>query len=406
MPTQPSVFMIGWEYPPHNSGGLGVACEGMTQALADAGHHISFTLPYDFTGDINHMHMLSCVDPSWGSQVNQPPFSAYGISTQLAKKQNSLNPDVLKNVPQSDLEAKVEQYATQVVSHASKENEFDVIHAHDWLAFPAAIALKEETGKPFVAHVHSTEYDRIPNGNGSPYIIETEMRGMQAANKVIAVSFYTKQLLEKKYNINPAKIEVVHNGIIAPQPLLNTPSFAGDRPVIVFMGRLTQQKGGQYFLYLAKKVIEQIPNALFVVAGHGDMYQELLLSSAGQKLSAHVMFSGFLRDTQKNKLLDRADAFVMPSLSEPFGLVALEAAQRNTPVIISKSSGVAEVMKDAIAIDFWDVDKMTEELVSLIKNKETRKEQIEKQHFNLASLTWDNSAKKILQVYKNVFVGK
>lgn len=404
MPTQPSVFMIGWEYPPHNSGGLGVACEGMTQALAQAGHHIAFTLPYDFHGQVDHMQMLSCVDPRWQMSAGQPPFSVYSGSLHSTTAL-SLNPDELKSVPQSELEARVEQYADKVVQR-SVQQDLDVIHAHDWLSFPAAIALKEETGKPFIAHVHSTELDRIPNGNGSNYIRDMEALGMQAADMVIAVSFYTRQILIKKYGIDPRKIAVVHNGILPSQDsIVPKETFAGDRPVIVFMGRLTEQKGGVYFLSLAKKVLQTMPNALFVIAGHGDMYQELLLTAAGKELSAHVMFSGFLRDTQKNKLLSRADAFIMPSLSEPFGLVALEAAQHNTPVIVSKNSGVAEVMPSAIAVDFWDVDLMSEKLVSLLKNKKAQQSQIAKQHRNLASLTWENSAKKIQDVYKRAFLG-
>lgn len=397
--------MIGWEYPPHNSGGLGVACEGMTQALSSAGHHISFTLPYDFPGSVAHMNVVSCVDPAWQTFNSEPPFSAYGISTDMLQARASLNPDELKFVPQSDLEAKVEQYATQVVSQSQKQKNFDVIHAHDWLAFPAAIALKEKTGKPMVAHMHSTEFDRIPSGNGSQYIISTESQGMAAADKIIAVSFYTKQLLVQKYNIDPRKISVVHNGIISSPYTSPKKTFAATRPVVVFMGRLTEQKGGEFFLKLAQNLLQKIPNALFVVAGHGDMYQELLLSSAHKHLSAHVMFSGFLRDTQKNHLLDRANAFIMPSLSEPFGLVALEAAQRNTPVIISRQSGVAEVMPSAIAIDFWDVDKMTEELEKILTNPKVSNEQVLQQHQDINKVTWQQSATKIQKVYRTAFLG-
>lgn len=404
MSAQPSVFMIGWEYPPHNSGGLGVACEGMTQALSQAGHHISFTLPYDFAGDVSHMDMLSCVDPSWGAHIEQPPFYVYGVPNPVTG-QLSLNPDELKQMPQSELETKVEQYAQQVVNKAQHQPQLDVIHAHDWLSFPAAVALKEETGKPFIAHMHSSEFDRIPNGGGSSYIISTERQGMLAADRVIAVSYYTKKILVERYGIRPEKIDVVHNGILPVTTSASTP-FAAERPVVVFMGRLTQQKGGQYFLYLAREVIKQVPNALFIVAGNGDMYQELLLTSAAKGLSAHVLFSGFLRDTQKNRLLDRANVFIMPSISEPFGLVALEAAQRSTPVIVSKSSGVAEVLPSAIQVDFWDVDRMTEEVVQLLKNKNAQQLQAHKQHLNLASITWENSALKIRDIYKKVFIGR
>lgn len=408
-----SVFMIGWEYPPHNSGGLGVACQGMTEALSDQNTQIYFTLPHHTSGHITHMDLLECSDPSWFSNGDstQPPFYAYSssVSSPHIFTDGVMDLHTLNLLPQSEMESKVDRYAELVADKGIDiKNDFDVIHAHDWMSFPAAMRLAEATKKPFIAHVHSTEFDRIPSGNGSPYILSTEYEGMQQATRIVAVSFYTKQLLVHKYGIDASKIDVVHNGIT---PLFSPPDvgrhhFAPKRPVIVFMGRLTMQKGADYFLALSQAVLRQLPNALFVVAGSGDMYHELLLQTAGRGLSAHVLFSGFVRDEQREKLLDRADVFVMPSVSEPFGLVALEAAQRKTPVIVSSNSGVSEVMPSSHVVDFWDIDKMTSEIVRLVSKDDVSKQVVQNQLHDLESVTWGVAAEKIRNVYKRAFLGR
>ena len=227
------------------------------------------------------------------------------------------------------------------------------------------------------------------------------------ANKVIAVSYYTKQLLIAKYGIPADKIAVVHNGV---DPLIIPPDpgrhhFAQGRPIITFMGRLTMQKGSEYFLSLAHEVLKQIPSALFIVAGNGDMYHSLLLRTAAEHLSASVLFTGFIRGKERDVLLDRTDVFVMPSLSEPFGLVALEAAQRHTPVIVSKNSGVNEVLPSSLSVDFWDVDQMTNSIVSLLTNEDEKNKMVDRQLQELRSVTWDAAANKIKSVYRDAFSG-
>lgn len=405
--------MIGWEYPPHNSGGLGVACEGLTEALYGQSTEIYFTLPHPNIGPIKHMNVLDCSNPTWFDEQNPgiyPPFFAYsGDTLQPARVRRSVyERHQLQALPESELEARVDEYADLVVEKArSIKKSYDVVHAHDWMAFPAAMRVAAATKKPFIAHVHSTEYDRIPNGAGSKYIMETEHEGMVRASRVIAVSFYTKQLLVHTYGIDPNKIDVVHNGI---SPLLHPPDtgrhhFSPKRPVIVFMGRLTMQKGADHFIALARSVSERLPEALFIVAGDGDMYHQLLFETAHRGLSAKVLFSGFIRDKQREMLLDRADVFVMPSLSEPFGLVALEAAQRHTPVIISKNAGVAEVLPSSRAADFWDLDGMTNEIISLVSDSSYRSQMIERQLSDLQSVTWEGAAQKVRAVYQRAFMG-
>lgn len=408
-----SVFMIGWEYPPHNSGGLGVACQGMTEALSEQSTQIYFTLPHTQLGSVHHMHVLECSDPAWfaqGANSTHPPFFAYTAATPAPHVflNGVVDRHKLQTLPQSDLESKVDKYAELVFTKGKQlEQNFDVIHAHDWMAFPAAMNLAQATKKPFIAHVHSTELDRIPNGYGSSYIMSTEYEGMRNATRVIAVSFYTKQLLVNKYGIDPNKIDVVHNGIapLSSLPDVGKHHFASKRPVIVFMGRLTMQKGADYFLALAESVLKSIPEALFVVAGSGDMYHELLLQTAGRGLSANVLFSGFVRDEQREKLLNRADLFVMPSISEPFGLVALEAAQRRTPVIVSSNSGVSEVMPSSVVTDFWDIEKMTAEILRLLSNPASHSTMADLQSRDLEKVTWDSAASKIRHVYNKAFLG-
>lgn len=405
-----SVLMIGWEYPPHNSGGLGVACEGLTESLAGANTQIYFTLPYQHPTALSHMTTLECVDPAWVHEDQiAPPFLAYSsaLTSQVLAKQ--LSADELHALPQSELEQKVTRYAELVQEQAKKlRDDFNVIHAHDWMSFPAAVNVKKITHKPLIAHIHSTEYDRIPHGGGSPYIINTERYGLHHADKIIAVSFYTKQLLVQRYQVDPAKIEVIHNGaptMLRPtQP--NRTTFAEDRPVVVFMGRLTMQKGAEYFLQVARKVVASRPDALFVVAGDGDMYHELLFKAAYDQLSASVLFSGFVRDTQREKLLDRADVFVMPSLSEPFGLVAIEAAQRHTPVIVSKNTGVAEVLPSALAIDFWDVEQMSTSILKLLSQPKISQTTVRRQLRDLNQVTWSEAAGKVKRVYQRAFLGR
>lgn len=399
--------MIGWEYPPHNSGGLGVACEGLTQSLSDANTSILFTLPYHHGLPVDHMQVLICEKAggkTFATRDNKlPPFFAYSVAQpQPHLPTVNFNPRDIKKLTESEIEQRVSHYAQSILeSFSQTSGNVDVIHAHDWMTYPAAELLKRKTGKPLVAHIHSTEFDRVPNGLGNQFIAHTEYEGMMAADRVIAVSEFTKQVLIDRYQVDPQKIDVVHNGIVDAPPV-ESKMFAPDRPVVVFMGRLTMQKGAEYFLKLARQVLHQLPNALFVVAGHGDQYTMLLLENAKQGLSSSVLFSGFVRDQQRDFLLDRADVFVMPSISEPFGLVALEAVQRETPVIISKTSGVREVLPGAISVDFWDVDAMAKHIVHLIEDPAYYEKIVDAQMQDVAQVTWKNAAEKVKEVYRKI----
>lgn len=403
------VLMIGWEYPPHNSGGLGVACEGLTKALAAHGTNIVFTLPYKHNQPINHMHVLTCLSGGgyFADNLDHAPFSVYSsLPRPDSEDILSFDPKDVRKLPQNELEYRVNHYADTVYNSLKEvSSPGEIIHAHDWMTYPAATLLKKKLKKPLVAHIHSTEFDRVPHGEGNGYIAHQEYEGLQNADRVIAVSELTKQVLVQKYQIDPDKIDVIHNGINdAPQN--ESLKFAEGRPVIVFMGRLTMQKGAEYFLQLAKSVLSQLPDALFIVAGYGDQYHMLLFESARSQLSSSVLFAGFLRDQQKDFLLSRADVFVMPSISEPFGLVALEAVQRDTPVIISQTSGVKEVLPGAIVADFWDIDLMTKYIVRLVSDDEYYHRVLDRQLQDIAHVTWENSADKVKSVYRRILNSK
>jgi hypothetical protein len=408
------VLMIGWELPPHNSGGLGVACAGLAQALSQDGCRLAFTLPFKFDEQIDYMNIIDCAHPNWStnsyqtSTSNQPPFSAYQKSDSPKisprRKQRLLTSLGLPK-PGSELEAHVSQYAQEVLKFArAHADEFDLVHAHDWMTLPAAMTIKKELGKPYIAHIHSTEYDRSLTDDLHTYIGSSEEEGMRLADQVITVSYYTKRILVEKYAINPKKIEVVHNGIVPLlQDLNEVPrTFAKNRPVVVFMGRLTIQKGPDYFLELAGEILNQKPNTLFIIAGNGDMYQQLLFTNAGKSLSANVLFSGFIRGDAQKKLLDRADVFVMPSVSEPFGLVALEAAKQKTPVIISKNSGAGEVLIGSPQVNFWDIKAMSAAVIQLLDDKKYRQRVIKDQLAQLNGLSWKAAASKVEKIYQKI----
>ena len=433
--NRPRVFMIGWELPPQNSGGLGVACDGLTKALAGDGYQITFTLPYAYDGQADYMKIVDCYDDNLlnikNGKNSRPPFDVYQSFDRRLTGQKlpfSVLPDDLpssyqesildglgsgiKNnlkqdfpLPYSTLEKEVNHYMSLVLEAAEKKKrQIDVIHAHDWMSFPAAIKVKQELKKPMVVHVHSTEYDRSLNADFNSYIPRVELEGMRLADKIITVSYYTKRLLVEKYFINPDKIEVVHNGILPKIERANplNANFASGRPVVVFMGRLTIQKGPDYFLRLAEEILRERPDALFVVAGNGDLYQDMMFRNAHSGMSASVLFTNFLRGAQREALLDRADVFVMPSVSEPFGLVALEAVQRGTPVVISRYSGVAEVLTDTPTFDFWDIKKLAAETLHLISEKKYHDEVLRRQSAKMEKLDWKQAAHKVEKVYQSL----
>ena len=380
--------MVGWEYYPHNSGGLGVACQGIVENLVDIGEVVTLLLPKNLSP----------------SEPNEVIFKTKrGNTYKVIYIQSVLRPYIgLDGIEYSgNLITDVNNFANLAVKTV-KNLDFDVVHVHDWLTVPAGIAIKQNYKKPLVLHIHSTEFDRTAGGDPNEQVLSIEKDGYTSSNLIIAVSGYTKNLLIDKYNVPANKVIVVHNGVdYTPNDSVSI-DFLKNSPVIIFVGRLTVQKGPGFFLDTARKVIDKRPDAIFICAGDGDMYQNMLVSSAYQNLSGSVLFAGFLRDQAKDALYKRADVFLMPSISEPFGIVALEAAATGVPVIISKTSGVAEVLPSAIKIDFWDTDLMSKTIIDLIKKAKNTKRLSKKLVSEAGAITWGQTAIKIKEAYYNL----
>jgi glycosyltransferase involved in cell wall biosynthesis len=289
---------------------------------------------------------------------------------------------------------------------------FDIIHAHDWLTYPAAQAVAEDTGKPFIAHVHSTEYDRAGE-NVDPRIFEVEKQGLEAATRVIAVSYFTHSVLEKRYGIDPEKIDVVHNGLdhhpapgqAPPQPAAASPANGQQEQqekTVLFLGRVTEQKGPEYFVEAAKKVLAQREQVKFMVAGSGDRMNEVVQLANDEGIGDRVIFTGFLRGGEVERAYRMADLFVMPSVSEPFGLATLEAMSHDVPVIVSRTSGVSEVVQNALKVDFWNTEELAEKIIAVLDRPELSRTMADHAGQEVKKLSWDAAAKRCRHVYEQV----
>jgi glycosyltransferase involved in cell wall biosynthesis len=299
-----------------------------------------------------------------------------------------------------DLINEVRRYGV-VAGHLVKNRPVDIIHAHDWMTFPAGIAAKEASGLPLVVHVHALEFDR--NGeNASQHIYDIEHQGMSVADRILAVSQRTKNMITSRYGINPEKIDVVHNGTM---PLNGSPIRAPrvlDEKLVVFLGRITTQKGPEYFIEAAALVAKHLPNVRFAMAGNGDMLPKMIEQMARLNLIDKFHFTGFLGESKRNYLLSLADAFVMTSVSEPFGLTPVEAIQHDVPVIITKQSGVAEVLRGALKVDFWDVRKTADAIIHVLTADGLAEAIVAGARADLESITWENAARKIYKVYQEI----
>ncbi len=390
--------MFGWEFPPIYSGGLGTACLGITKNLAKLGVDIKFVLPkieekmpHDFlsfiganTNQINYIELGS-------------PLSPY-LSEQSYSQLTAQSGKPLRGSYGQNLIQEVYRYANFAGAVAQSED-FDLIHCHDWMTFPAGINAKRLSGKKLVLHVHATEFDRCGE-NGNPAIIKEEQRGLNLADEIIAVSFRTKNTLIEKYNIAPEKIKVVYNAVEKDTyPLEIVRTGINKDPIVLFLGRITFQKGPEYFVQLAQRVLKEIKNVRFVMAGAGDMGDRIVELAASLGMVDRFHFTGFLDEKQREKMLAMADIFVMPSVSEPFGITPLEAMKYNTSIIISKQSGVAEILDHVFKVDFWDIDKMASMVIKLLKDKVLKEELIKKNKIVLDRIDWMNCAKRIHYIY-------
>ncbi len=428
-----NVLMLGWEYPPHISGGLGTACAGLTAALANAGVAIAFVVPQAY-GDETAAHMRLVAPDDLDLELER-----HALAMPYAGQRR---PDALI--------AGVQRHADRVVRLA-RGRSFDVVHAHDWLTWPAGVAVARRSGRPLVVHVHSLEHDRSEHPD--PRVVAIEAAGLWAADRVVAVSHFTRRRIQAHHGIPGDRIAVVHNGVEMPaaaeppraagdprpptppgRPRAGSQGARGDpaaaaqpplrvaaapvspladlaaaptplqpsRPTVVFLGRLTFQKGPMGFLRAAARVREQVPDAAFQIAGAGDLGSRLEAAVADLGLEGHVTFTGFLDHAGVERLLDRADLCVLPSVSEPFGIAALESMRAGTPVIVSRTCGAAEVQRQPVAVDHWDVDRLADAIVSLLRDPARRALLAAAGRADARHASWTAAACAMLEVYRAV----
>jgi glycogen(starch) synthase len=427
------IFMLGWEFPPFISGGLGTACYGLTKAMSKLGLEITFVLPRAI-----HMENPStCVKMRTPADINNgkteweiceqelknikfkaidsalKPYATsetyrHEIEEMIRNKQRlcgmgggalGINEFETQAHYSGDMYTEVHRYAASAVKLAMQED-FDVVHAHDWMTYPAGIAVAAVSGKPLVVHVHSTEFDRSGE-NVNQTIYDIERAGMHAASKIIAVSYLTRNIILARYGISGDKVEVVYNGIERSGNGFNLGrmDINKDEKIVLFLGRITMQKGPEYFLGAAKKVLEVMDNVKFVMAGSGDMMRKTIELAAELGIGSKILFTGFLRGEDVRKVYERADLYVMPSVSEPFGIAPLEALNHDVPVLISKQSGVSEVLTHVLKADFWDINEIANKIVAVLKYPPLQITLREHGNFEVRKLRWEDAAERCRQIY-------
>lgn len=445
-----TVLTFGWEFPPHISGGLGTACYGLTKSLIRRGTEVLFVVPkvhgneeiplinasevfIPYAGDQRKKKSVGPVpsrERRWARRVpGVPATRVISVTSNIQPYTSTEHPpaeglqawnyefrerDVvnIKGVAEKAAEVKYHfsgGYGVNLFEEVARygevggsigcEHRFDVIHAHDWLTFPAGIAAKKASGKPLVVHIHATEHDRAGTRNVDQKVFKIEKEGMDAADKIVAVSEWTKRILVSAYGVEEEKIVVVHNGVIGRKRTFAIKPARLGKHMVTFLGRVTYQKGPQYFVEAARKVIEKFPATHFVMAGSGDLLPSILERVAALKLSAHFHFTGFLRGQQVDQVWSVTDVYVMPSVSEPFGITPLEAIQSGVPVILSRQSGVSEVMPHAIKADFWDIDSLAGAICSVLQHKSLAETLRRHSKQSLKEITWDNAARNLNKIY-------
>ncbi len=391
------VLMLGWELPPHNSGGLGVACYQLCKALSGKGVDIEFVVPYTAQHDIEFMR-INAAHPQDVTEVLRAGI-AYDSFKYIKNTGEIQNIDIFGQ--SAIYEKAIERIALMA--------EFDIIHAHDWLTCRAALRAKELSGKPLIVHIHSIESDRAgEDGGGNPFVREIEELSMLIADKVIAVSNHTKESIIREYGIPSNKIDVVHNSFdiagLYPSHGENAYSYishmkAKGYKVVSSVGRLTIQKGLPNLLQAFKSVVNLNPKTLLLMVGSGEQKYELLTLAAELGISRNVLFADFQRGKQYRDAYTIADLFVMPSVSEPFGLTPLEAIGYGTPALITKQSGVSEVMKNVLKVDFWDIEEMANLMSGALQNPALTDELLSNARQEYEKLSWNDAADKLFHVY-------
>ncbi len=404
------ILMLGWELPPHNSGGLGVACYQLCKALSVQGVEIDFVVPYqDKHEDIDFMNILPALP--YTAEVLTLAGGAYDSAAFGPIKNTSLDHTIAIPIGLREQQASYRNSLHTII----QAKEYDAIHAHDWLTFEAAIVAKQYTNKPLVVHVHATEFDRSGNEqHGNPIVHEIEYTAMTLADRIIAVSQATKDIIVRKYDIPSDKIEVVHNSIDATDvpPLDPHNAYiylekmkAQGYKVVVALGRLTVQKGLTHLLRAAQLVIERNPKILFLLAGSGEQYYELLSMSAELGIAENILFTGgFVRGKIQRDAFAIGDMFILPSVSEPFGITALEAVGYGNAVLLSKQAGVGEVLHHVLTFDYWDIYRMADQILAVAEHDTLRDELYHNSFEEFRHLSWLTVARKCQAIYSKMIV--
>ncbi len=436
------VLMFGWEFPPYISGGLGTACYGMTQGLIQAGAEVVFVLPAtpnagnesnekfkmksasgtvirDEAEKLFEVHSKSSlmenirfhwVDSTMTPYATQTTYHEYMSQIQtdfdntsyFSEKSVSEKTVYLKGGYGKDLIDEVYRYAKAASSIALGE-EYDVIHAHDWMTYPAGVLSKQISGKPLIVHVHATEFDRTGE-QVNQQVYDIERFGIQNADMIFAVSQRTKDIVVQRYGADPDKVKVVYNAVTKKEALTryNVSPLMNDEKRVLFMGRITFQKGPEYFVEAARLVLEKMPNVRFIMAGSGDMKERMVKRASELRIGDRFHFPGFMKGESVDKMYALADLYVMPSVSEPFGIAPLEAMVYDTPVLLSKQSGVAEVLNNSLKVDFWDVKDIANKICAVLSYDKLNSTIIEKSRKELENISWFSCAQNIHSLYSSL----
>ena len=415
------VLMFGWEFPPAISGGLGTACFGITRGLTELGQEVIFVLPR-IKDKINHARMkfLAAEEYPFSEWGEATSFGAVWENLKVRIVDSALSPYMNEKQYQSllikgdhkgasnfamsgtygpNLLAEIWRYG-KVAEGIAQQEKFDIIHGHDWTSVLACVRAQKISGKPYVYHAHALEFDRSGE-NINQIVYDMEKYGMETADHVIAVSHYTKENIIRRYGLSPEKITVVHNAVSRGESeVLARTSKKDAEKLVLFLGRITFQKGPDYFVEAASLVLQSMAGVHFVMAGAGDMMPQMIEKVAGLQMGSHFHFTGFLQGQDVERIFAMSDLYVMPSVSEPFGISPLEAMLYDVPVIISRQSGVAEILHHALKVDFWNVRELADKMIALLRHPSLGDEMSARAREELKNIKWEQAAEKIIAVYR------
>ncbi|MDR2511662.1 MAG: glycosyltransferase family 4 protein [Bacteroidales bacterium] len=422
------VLMFGWEFPPHIAGGLGTACYGLCKGLLKHGVEVVFVVPKAYGDEDQSVAKIvnageveiNLNDPVY-QQINSNltyitigsklvPYMGFEdwLRLENMSKEEGLKIEndthtkfTFSGQYKQNLMEEVHNYAMTAATIAQK-HDFDLVHAHDWLCYEAGIAAKKATAKPLVIHVHATEFDRSGK-NVNTIVYDIERRGMLEADRVLTVSNLTRQIVIEKYGIDPSKVKTVYNAV---EPIPGRDESKIYRPfsekIVTFLGRITYQKGPEYFVEAAHRILQKDDNVRFVMAGNGDMLNKMVRRVAALGIGRKFHFTGFLKGLDVDTMFRMSDVYVMPSISEPFGISPLEAMRAHVPVVISNQSGCAEILQNAIKVDFWDVDALSNAIYGLLHYRALHDAFSRDSAAEVDNLKWENAALNNIKQYNRV----